>query len=943
MKSHFTLCLMVALVGASHCQAQGLLSGKVTDGDGKPLVGAGVVVKNTNIGTGTEADGSFSLDIKEFPITLEFTYLGYETQEIKYSGPASNLQIKMFENSTFFTAVEIKADRISSKQKEEPLTVESIGIKAIQESASASFYESLGNLKGVDVTAASLGFRVVNTRGFNSTSPVRSLQIIDGVDNQSPGLNFSLGNFLGVTDLDIRRVDIIAGASSAFYGPNAFNGVISMESKNPFDYPGLQAEVKAGERSLGQTAFRWADVFQNKAGRNVFAYKVGVLYMRAQDWEADNYNPSVESDYDNSNPGGYDAVNVYGDESFELNNNYTSATDKFENPGLVYFYRTGYREVDLVDYGTENFKVNSSLNYRFKDSLELEYAFNLGAGSTVYQGDNRYRLQDIKFWQHRLEISKLQTYFLRFYSTEEDAGNTYDIVSTAFRLNEMSKDNRSWNTTYKTNWRLLGYKRNVENLPNYPTYNSNQHGSIANWTTEYLDPFLELYQDSLFKWHQGNRQYVDAASGGGGGPRINEGEENFDSVFSDVTGRLFTDQGTQFFDRSKLFHAHGEYKFKPAVGEITVGANGRLYRPNSQGTILNDTGNVTITNYEYGVYGGIDKRWWSDRIKVNVTLRLDKNQNFDYLFSPAASLVYLKSRQHTFRASFSSAIRNPTLADQYLYYDVGRATLLGNLNGFDSLITIPSFNAYRESVLDLDKLVYFNVDPIRPEKARTMEVGYKGSLINNSLFVDASYYLTLYRDFIGYNVGLVAKFDQSTGFPLGGIDAYRVAANAREAVTTQGLAISLSYYYRKFALTGNYSWNRLNKKGTDDPIIPAFNTPENKFNLGWSGRNLQIEGVEKGSFGFSVNYKWIQGFVFEGSPQFTGFVPSYDMLDAQINFNVPDWHTTFKLGASNIMGLLPLFDQEGQRRTVFNNMNYQVYGGPYVGRLAYFSILFDIE
>jgi len=143
-----------------------------------------------------------------------------------------------------------------------------LGIKAIKESPSASFYESLGNLKGVDVTAASLGFRVVNTRGFNSTSPVRSLQLIDGVDNQSPGLNFALGNFLGANDLDLRRVDVIAGASSAFYGPNAFNGVISMETKSPFDYPGLSVEVKGGERNLGQVAARWADVVPGKKGLN---------------------------------------------------------------------------------------------------------------------------------------------------------------------------------------------------------------------------------------------------------------------------------------------------------------------------------------------------------------------------------------------------------------------------------------------------------------------------------------------------------------------------------------------------------------------------------------------------------------------------------------------------------------------------------------------------
>ena len=91
--------------------------------------------------------------------------------------------------------------------------MEQLDAIAIKETPAISFYNGLGNLKGVDMTTASLGFTIINTRGFNSTSPVRSLQIIDGVDNQAPGLNFSLGNFLGVSELDINGVELIAGAS----------------------------------------------------------------------------------------------------------------------------------------------------------------------------------------------------------------------------------------------------------------------------------------------------------------------------------------------------------------------------------------------------------------------------------------------------------------------------------------------------------------------------------------------------------------------------------------------------------------------------------------------------------------------------------------------------------------------------------------------------------
>ena len=937
------LSLIIPLLFSNISKAQNI-SGKITNSNKESLIGAYITVPDIDgIGAISDENGSFKLNVNSFPVTLKVAYLGYDDNLVIVKSSNLKLAIIMKEaKENVLTGAVVKASRITEKQKEAPLTVESIGIKAIKDAPAASFYESLGNLKGVDVTAASLGFRVVNTRGFNSTSPVRSLQLIDGVDNQSPGLNFSLGNFLGASDIDIQRVNVIAGASSAFYGPNAFNGVISMETKSPFLFPGIMAEIKVGERQMGQVQFRIADYFSNENGEQKFGYKLTASYMQANDWEAENYQPTEDSDFDETNPGGYDAVNRYGDENYDDRLNPTGHLDY---PGLGAFYRTGYREVDLVDYSTDNIKLNTALFYKFSKETELEYAFNFSGGSTVYQGDNRYKLENIRFWQNKIELRNKGKYFLRAYSTNEDAGDTYDIVATGFELNNRAIDNNQWFTSYANRWRQpysAGHK--VKKLSGYPTYSPAVHDNIFNWIDNFLNPFLAQHQDSINAWHEDIRALNDKSGGGIYSPRFLPGTAEFDSVFQNITTSLFTENGTRFFDQSALYHAQGEYIFTPSFGKITVGANGRLYRPNSRGTILKDTGDVTITNYEGGVYGGVEKRWLMDRVIANVTTRLDKNQNFDFLVSPATSLIYKYRTNHVFRTSFSSAIRNPTLADQYLYYDVGRARLLGNLEGYDSLIDIQSFLDYSATTLQPDLLKYFNVDPIRPEQARTIEFGYKGNILDQSLFIDAGYYFTSYTNFIGYNIGIDADIDPLTNFPTG-VGVYRVAANAKSRVTTQGVAIGLNYYFKKYALGGNYSWNQLNKKGTDDPIIPAFNTPEHKFNISFSGEKLKLPFINGEHFGFGMNYKWIEGFVFEGSPQFTGAVPTYDMLDIQINYQVPSIKTTFKLGASNLLGLMPLFDAENEntQRSVFNNLNYQVYGGPYVGRLIYFSVQSDLK
>lgn len=237
--------------------AKAQIEGVVRDELKEPVAGASVLIEGTKIGSVTDFDGRFSIDYKgSYPVVLVVQFIGYADERVEVAQAAKNIQVRLQPDSEVLTEVSVVERRLSEKQKESALTVEAMDALAIKETPSVSFYEGLGNLKGVDLTSASIGFKVINTRGFNSTSPVRSLQLIDGVDNQAPGLNFSLGNFLGASELDVMNVDVIAGASTAFYGPNAFNGVIAMTTKNPFYFTGLDVSYKVGERNLHEFAVR---------------------------------------------------------------------------------------------------------------------------------------------------------------------------------------------------------------------------------------------------------------------------------------------------------------------------------------------------------------------------------------------------------------------------------------------------------------------------------------------------------------------------------------------------------------------------------------------------------------------------------------------------------------------------------------------------------------
>src|SRR5690606_29137297 len=104
--------------------------------------------------------------------------------------------------------------------------------------------------------------------------------------------------------------------------------------------------------------------------------------------------------------------------------------------------------------------------------------------------------------------------------------------------------------------------------------------------------------------------------------------------------------------------------------------------------------------------------------------------------------------------------------------------------------------------------------------------------LDDKLYFDLNYYYSRYQDFLGYKIG--AQIDWPTGavFP-NSYTVYRVTTNSKNIVFTQGFTIGVNYFLKKYlGFAANYSWNKIDRKGTNDPVIPAYNTPEHKYNIG---------------------------------------------------------------------------------------------------------------
>ena len=444
------------------------LTGKLLDGENdEPLIGATLQVLDHQTGAVTDLEGNFTLEnCPTPPFQLAVSYTGYEDLVHEVTSFSETLVLRM-EAGVTLSEVEIVSEYSKLKQ-ELSLTVESLGLREIQSTSEASFYDALANMRETDMMTVSFGVKVINTRGFNSSTPIRSLQLIDGVDNASPGLNYPLGNFMGVAGLDIEGVDLVIGASSAYFGPGAFNGVVNMRTKSPFKYQGLELELKGGQRDYLEGGLRFAHAFKDRRGRDRFGVKLNFSYYRIYDWEADDPSPSIGSLQDSigmDNPGGYDAVNRYGDEPSRDN---TSLFEQFEHPGLGNIHRTGYWERDLADYNSYNLKSSIGLHYRINPGWELIGTTHFGMGTTVMQLDNRLSLRDVWAMQNKFEIKHKDNFFLRFYTTREDAGDTYDIVSTAYILQGRRKGDGNWLSDYRDYWNR-NINSQVRSLPEFPT------------------------------------------------------------------------------------------------------------------------------------------------------------------------------------------------------------------------------------------------------------------------------------------------------------------------------------------------------------------------------------------------------------------------------------------------------------------------------------------
>jgi len=907
------------LCGSAALMAQTSISGTVKDGTtGEPLAGVNIVVKGRVIGTISNTSGQYSLKVnQEPPFTLVFSFIGFSTQELEVKEANTTLDVSLEEQTLLGQEVVVSASRVEESILKSPVTIEKMDLLAIKQAASPDFYDALANVKGVQTNSGSLNLTSINTRGFATIANVRFVQLVDGMDTQTPLLNFPTGNIIGIGELDAESVELVPGAASALYGPNAFNGILIMKSKSPFEYQGLSAQVKGGVTSSdagGSDPFVQYSIRYAKAFNNKFAFKLNFSMLNATDWLSNDYRTSrvnPESTTDLSGAKDFDGLNLYGDET----------QIAVPVPSIGTITRTGFREEDMLNAFSDgreakSIKGDAALHYRITDKIEAIYNYRYGGGSTIYQGTEKYVLRDFTQQFHKLEF-KGENFFVRAYQTATDAGKSYNLSALGGYANEtVSPSATNWVPDYVV--AMQGY------IPNVPAGDHNAARAYADrnrpqpGTAEYNN-LMETVRNNYFQrtptgtWTDANG-VVHPASGG----------------------------GASFLDNSKLYHAEFNYNFMNQIdwAELQIGGNVRRYDLFSSGTIFNEAPDdgvdfQRIKIDEFGGYAQIAKTF-ADALKLTASLRYDKNENFDGQITPRLSAVYTVSENHNLRASFQTGFRNPDTQAQFIYFPSSSGTLLGSTEANAARYgvhnggawTDASYKDFRASggTLAADGtptggnsslLVTADIPYVQPEQLKSFEVGYKG-VFAQKLLVDLNAYFTTYQDFIGGQIVAVKLPTSHQGKPVPAGSLYSVYNNSLENVTSMGAGLGFTYSLpRNFSINGSYSYATFEATETAD-FRAGFNTPENKFNVGLSNRKLF------NNFGFNVNFRWQEGFLWQSSYGEWN-VPEFGVIDAQINYKLSALRSMVKIGATNLGG--------GDYRT---NL-----GAPFVGQMYYLSLTFD--
>ncbi|MGG7665209.1 SusC/RagA family TonB-linked outer membrane protein [Dyadobacter sp. BHUBP1] len=414
------------------------VTGKVTDNKGEAVPGTTVVIKGSEVGTITDAEGKFSIEVPNDQTVLIFSSIGFTRKEVVV-GSQSVLDVVLETSAATLDEVVVTALGVQRDKKALTYATQQIGGQELRAAANTNFVDALnGKAAGIDIKVSSSGAggstRAVLRGNKSLQGSSEALYVIDGIPmvNNKGGQPGSYGGTDGgdglssINPADIESISILRGANaSILYGSQGANGVILITTK----------KGKEGKLSVD---FNSSAVLEKVSGLPKFQYRYGT---------------------------------VGGDYSWTPIGTTEVKSDNYQKDYINDFFRTGTTFTNSVAITGGNAKTNVYFSYANVSSNGI-------MPTNTYRKNNFSFRQSTKMLKDKITISSGVILSSEVSKNRPGAGY-YNNPLTGLYLFARDRDFQS----YKDNYAVFNKDRNMDKMNWYSTEEKQNN------------PYWELYKD----------------------------------------------------------------------------------------------------------------------------------------------------------------------------------------------------------------------------------------------------------------------------------------------------------------------------------------------------------------------------------------------------------------------------------------------------------------
>ncbi len=888
--TYFFLCLMIS-IGIATAQTMKITGSVTSAEDQQPVIGAAIVVKGTTIGTVSDFDGRFSLDVPTDAKTIFISYVGLKTKEL----PVSQIMNVVLESdSKALDEVVVTAMGLTREKKALGYSLQEVKSDALTKAGQQSVATSLsGKIAGVQVTAqggqvgASQNIVVRGNSSFGNNQP---LIVVDGVpvsNDNATGSNVNLGS--GLNDInpeDIESISVLKGGSAALYGMRAGNGVILITTKS-------------GKRDKGISITYDGDItidriynlpeLQNKYGQGYYATEYDWKNKVATGEFVGDYQAfALDKGYAYVDGTG-NGVNDGADESWGPRLDIGLKLPQYNSPVV-----DGVRQAtpwvscpnNVKDFFTTGYSMNHTISLAAtteKSSTRASLSFRDQKGTTPETGMKRYamsvntKMSFNKYIDFDLSANYIRTKsdnlpgvgysstnplesILQWFGRQvdmKDLKNNYD------QMDEFGKyTHYNWIQAYHANpyWVLNkntnAYDRNrfygktslfvkptdwlkIEGRMGLDHYDSNQFSRIL-WSTDSPNGYFRNFDRAMTEFNADviayvNKNFGDWALNGLAGANHRDYQMAYmgtgaDELTAEGVYTVANAHGTPY-----TLNDHEKRRSNSVYANASIGYKSMAY---AEVSVRNDWDSTIEDAFFYPSFSG---SW----ILTETFPGLQKGDYLNYL-KLRGGWAKIGSATDPYRANAYYSLKNPSF---------------NGVNMFYNPTTLPPTH-------------------LRPESVKTWEIGLETNMFNNRLHIDAAYYRKTTTDQI-----MDANVATSTGYRSMYINAGKISNKGVE------LQVSGDIFKnpKSFSWTATLNWakdkSRIDELYTDP--VTGQSLDAYQIASSWSVKNYAMVGK---SWGTLVG----NGFVYneDGSIQVEDGMPVYE-AGKEIGDVTPKWLAGF--------------------------------------------------